>query len=97
MIAIAAASSLSKEPGITAKVIAAVVDRALHIPIMGEESAEKITQLVMDTAPVAIQGMMANLPIELQGQTLAAYRDENGEIKWGYFPASEVKKGYVSV
>ena len=50
-------------------------------------------QLVMNTAPVAIQGMMENLPVELQGQMLAAYKDESGEIKWGYFPASEVKNG----
>ena len=93
MIATAAADSLSQEPEMTAKVIAAVIDRALHIPIMGEEAAEKIVQLIMDTAPVVIQGMVENLPIELQGQVLAAYKNENGEIKWGYFPASEVKKG----
>jgi len=41
--------------------------------------------------------MVENLPVELQGQVLAAYKDENGEIKWGYFPASEVQKGYVNV
>ena len=79
-----------------AKVIAAVVGRTLHFPIKGEEMEEqatKIVQLVMDTAPVVIQGMVENLPVELQGQTLAAYTDEHGEIQWGYFPASEVKKG----
>jgi len=84
----------------TAKVIAAVVDRALYLRIEGEEAGEaaaKITQFVMDTAPVVIQGMMENLPVELQGQTLAAYKDANGEIKWGYFPASEVKKGRVEI
>jgi hypothetical protein len=91
---------MSKEPGMMSKVIAAVVGRVLHLPIEGEEAgeqAEKIVQLVMDTAPVAIQGMMKNLPVELQGQTLAAYRDENGNIKWDYFPASEVKKGRVKI
>jgi len=51
---------------------------------------------VINTAPVVIQGMMDNLPVELQGQTLAAYKDENGEIKWGYFPTSEVKNGYIN-
>jgi hypothetical protein len=82
----------------TAKVIAAVVGRALHISIEGEEAedqAAKIVQLVKDTAPIVIQGMVESLPVELQGQVLAAYWDENDEIKWGYFPASEVKKGYV--
>ena len=91
---------MSKEPGITAKVIAAVVGRALHLSVKGEEATEQVTklvQLVKDTAPVVIQGMMENLPLELQGQTLAAYKDENGEIKWGYFPASAVKNGYVDI
>ena len=84
----------------TAQVIAAVVGRALHLPNMGEEASEqvnKIVQLVMNTAPIVIQGMMKNLPVELQGPMLAAYKDENGEIKWGHFPASEVKKGYVNI
>jgi len=83
-----------------AKVIAAVVGHALHLPDGGEEAGEQVTrivQLVMDTAPVVVQGMMENLPVELQGQTLAAYTDQNGEIKWGYFPASEVKKGHVKI
>jgi hypothetical protein len=82
----------------TAKVIAAVVGHALHLPLEGEEADEqatKIVQLVKDTAPVVIQAMMENLPVELQGQVMAAYKDSNGEIQWGYFPASEVKKGYV--
>ena len=54
-------------------------------------------QLLMDTAPVAIKGMVENLPPELQGQVLAAYRDENDEIQWGYFPATEVKKGELNL
>jgi hypothetical protein len=84
----------------TAQVIAAVVGRALHLPIKGEEAGEqvnKIIQLVMDTAPIVIQGMMESLPIELQGQVLAAYKNENDEIKWGYFPATEVKKGRITI
>ena len=82
-----------------AKVIAFVVGCALHLPEGGEEvdeQTDKIVQLVMDTVPVVIQGMMESLPPELQGPTLAAYKDENGEIKWGYFPASEVKNGYIN-
>jgi hypothetical protein len=77
-----------------------VVNRVLHLSIEGEEveeQAAKIVQLVKDTAPVVIQGMVESLPVELQGQTLVAYKDENNEIKWGYFPASEVKKGYVKI
>ena len=96
----ATADSFAKELGITAKVIAAVVGRALHLRIEGEEVGEavsKITQLLMDTAPVAIKGMMENLPTELQGQVLAAYRDENDKIQWDYFPASEVKKGKLNL
>ena len=94
VIATAAADSFSQEPGMTAKVIAAVVGHALHLPNIDEEASEqvnKIVQLVVNTAPVVIQGVMEKLPVELQGQVLAAYKDESGEIKWGYFPASEVK------
>ena len=96
----AAADSLSKEPGMTAKVIAAVVDRTLRLRSGGAEASEqkaKMIQLLMDTAPVAIKGMVENLPLELQGQVLAAYRDENDEIQWGYFPATEVKKGELNL
>ena len=84
----------------TAKVVAAVVGRALHLPggcKEADEQTAKIVQLLKDTVPVAIQGMVENLPVELQGQALAAYKDENGKIKWGYFPASEVKKGHVKI
>ena len=96
----AAANSFAKEPGMTAKVIAAVVGRVLRLRSGGGETAEQkaqMVQLLMDTAPVAIKGMMENLPPELQGQTLAAYKDKSGEIKWGYFPASEVKKGELNL
>jgi len=96
----AAANSFAKEPGITAKVIAAVVGRVLRLRSGGGETAEQkaqIVQLLMDTAPIAIKGMMENLPPELQGQVLAAYRDENDEIQWDYFPASEVKKGELNL
>ena len=57
----AAADSLVKAPGMTAKVIAAVVGRVLRIRDGGGEVAEqkaKMVQLLMDTAPVAIKGMM---------------------------------------
>ena len=100
VIGTAAGHSLSHEPGIAAKVIAAVLGHVLHLPNGSEEADEqtaKVVQLVMDTAPVVIQGMVENLPVELHGQVLAAYKDGNGEIQWGYFPASEVQKGYVNV
>ena len=100
MIGAIAADSLSKEPGMTAKVIAAVVGRVLRLRGGGGEVAEqkaKMVQLLMDTAPVAIRGMVENLPSELQGQILVAYKDENNEIKWGYFPASEVKNGRINI
>ncbi len=77
----AAANSLSKEPGTTVRVIPAVVGRALHLPDGGEETDEqtaKLAQLAMDTIPVVVQGMLESLPIELLGQILAAYKDENG-------------------
>lgn len=80
--------------------IAAVVGRVLHFPSAGEEvdeQAAKAVRLAIDTVPVVIQGMVENFPVELQGQVLAAYKDTNGEIKWGYFPASEVKKGRVTI
>ena len=83
----------------TAKVIAAVVGHALHLPDGGEEVDEqvaKIVQLLKDTVPVVIQGIVESLPDELQGMMLAAYEDANGEVKWGYFPAAEVKKGRVT-
>jgi hypothetical protein len=100
VIGVAAASSLSEEPGIMAKVIAAVVGQFLRIPsgcAEADEQAAKAVRLAMDTVPVVIQGMVENLPVELQGTVLAAFKDKNGEIKWDYFPASEVKKGYVSI
>ena len=84
----------------TAKVIAAVVGRVLRFRSGGGEVAEhkaKLLQVLIDTAPVAIEGMMNNLPVELQGPVWAAYIDENDEIKWGYFPASEVNKGHVNI
>ena len=83
----------------TAKVIAAVVGRVLRLRGGGEvaEQKAKIVQLLMDTVPVAVRGMVESLPPELQGQVLAAYKDENDEIKWGYFPASEVQKGSVNI
>jgi len=77
-----------------------VFGRVLRLRNVDGEAAEqkaKMVQLLMDTAPVAIKGMMENLPPELQGQVLAAYKDENGEIKWGYFPATEVKSGHVNI
>jgi hypothetical protein len=81
-----------------AKVIAAVLGECLHIN-GGEEvdgQIAKLTQLAMDTVPVAIQSMVENLPVELQGQVLAAYKDKYGNIQWGYFPAAEVKRGYIN-
>ena len=84
----------------TAKVIAAVVGRVLRLHDgVGETSEQtaKMAQLAMDTVPIAIEGMMSNLPVELHGQVLVAYEDEKGKIKWGYFPASEVKKGRVTI
>jgi Na+/H+-dicarboxylate symporter len=56
-MATAAASSLSKEPGIAARVIAAV----LPIPNAGEEVEEQIAktvQAVIDVAPVTAQALM---------------------------------------
>ena len=79
----------------TAKIIAVVVGRLLRLRGGGGEVAEqkaKLVQTLMDTVPVAIEGMMENLPPELQGQVWTAYIDENDEIQWGYFPAAEVRK-----
>jgi len=79
----------------TAKIIAVVVGRVLRLRSGGGEVAEqkaKLVQTLMDTVPVAIEGMMENLPPELQGQVWTAYIDENDEIQWGYFPATEVRK-----
>lgn len=67
----------------------------LHIPGdqgIADEQVERLTQLAIDTVPVAIQGIVENLPVELQGQVLAAYEDKNGHLQWGYFPATTVKK-----
>jgi len=81
-----------------AKVVAAVVGCALHIDDKeSKEQIAKIVQLANNIVPLGIQGMMENLPVELQGLVLAAYEDENGEIKWGRFPASEVKNGRVTI
>ena len=79
----------------TAKIIAVVVGRFLRLRSGCGEVAEqkaKLVQTLMDTVPVAIEGMMENLPPELQGQVWTAYIDENDEIQWGYFPATEVRK-----
>jgi hypothetical protein len=75
-----------------------VLGKILHLPDGGQEASEqaaKAVQLAINTVPVIIQGMVEHLPVELRGPVLAAYEDENGEIKWGYFSASEVQKGYV--
>lgn len=76
---------MSEEPGVVAKVITAAFS-----PNAGDESDEQMAkgvQFVMDVTPVVIQGMVETLPPGLKPPVMKPYKDENGKINWGYFPA----------
>jgi hypothetical protein len=74
-----------------ARGITEAVAHVFHLPIEGEDAEEQAAmaiQMVMNVAPVMIQGIVENMPAELKPPVLAQYKDGNGKIKWGYVPAT---------
>ena len=80
-------------PKIGTQIVSEVLGNVLRVP-PGEagESFAQLLQMSRDAVPVAMEEFVEATPVELRPPVLASYEDENGEIKWGYFPAAEVRE-----
>jgi len=79
-------------PKIGTQIASEILGHFLGVP--PGEAGESFTQLLQmgrDAVPVAMEEFVKATPAELRPPVLAAYKDENGEIKWGYFPRQELE------